>query len=296
MRGLVVTRKALKDTRTAAVAVGVVNVLMAGLVIGLYPEFKDMLGDLEELPPVYQAFLGDAGGFDTPEGFIAAEFFSWIPLLVITVAIIGGTGALAGEESAGTIDLVLAQPIPRWRLVVEKALGVAVAIAAISLVSIPGFIAMLPFFDTDIDVGRLTLATAGMVPLGLLYLGLSLWASAALPTRSAAVVAVVGVLVVAYILHTFGAVVPWLETPRKFQPFYWADGSRALVEGFTPAWAAWNALLVGLALAALAGAVRSFQRRDIAAGAREWGLRQALAAFGSRVNREQRGGHAPDVA
>lgn len=255
---------------------------MAALVIGLYPEFKGMLSDLEELPPVYQAFVGEAGGYDTPEGFIAAEFFSWIPLLVVTVAIIGGTGALAGEESAGTIDLVLAQPIPRWRLVVEKALGVGVAIAAISLVSIPGFIAMLPFFDTDIDVARLTLATAGMVPLGLLFLGLSLWASAALPTRSAAVVAVVGVLVAAYIVHTFGAVVPWLDTPRKLQPFYWGDGSRALVDGLTGAWLAWNALLLALSAVTLGGAVRSFERRDIASGAREWGLRQALSAIGRR--------------
>ncbi|GAB4338945.1 MAG: hypothetical protein Kow0010_27270 [Dehalococcoidia bacterium] len=283
MRGAVVARKALRDMRTAALAVGAVNVLMAALVIGLYPEFKDMLGDLEELPPIYQAFLGQAGGYDTPEGFIAAEFFSWIPLLIITVAIIGGTGALAGEESAGTMDLLLAQPIARWRLVVEKALGITVALVAMALVALPGFVAMLPFFDTDISVWKLALATAGMVPLGLLYLGLSLWAAAALPTRTSAVVAVVGLAVAAYILHTLGAVVPWLDTARKFQPFYWADGSRPLVEGLSAAWAGWNVLLLTLATGTLACAVYSFERRDIASGAREWGLRQALAAIGART-------------
>lgn len=289
MRRTTVIRKSLADVRTAATAVGIVNLLMAAMVIGIYPEFKDMLGDMEDLPPIYDAFLGQAGGFDTPAGFISAEFFSWIPLLVITIAIIGGTGSLAGEESAGTMDLLLAQPISRRRLVVEKAAGLALAVAIMSMVSLAGFLVALPFFDTDVGIDRLLAATVAMTLLGLLYLGIAMWAAAALPTRTSAAVAVAGVVVAAYILHMFGGVVTWLETVHKFQPFYWADGSRSMVDGFTAEWLAWAALLLGLTAVMLAGAVRSFERRDIASGAREWGLRHALLAVADRAGNSRQG-------
>jgi len=47
--------------------------------------------------------VGEAGSITFPEGFLTAEFFSTMPFVLITMAIIAGTGALAGEEAGGTL-------------------------------------------------------------------------------------------------------------------------------------------------------------------------------------------------
>lgn len=265
-------RKTLREVRTSVIAVALVMSLMAAFVIVLYPQFEDSLAGFDEMG-FYEGFLGEAGTFASPEGFLSAEFFSWIPLLLITVAIIGGTGTLAGEEAAGTLDLLLAQPITRRRLVLEKAAGLSLALLMAALLSLPGFVLGKLLVDFDIGYLRILEAVLNMMPVTLLYLALALWGSAALPGRGAAAVVCIGAVVAAYFLNTVGAVVEVLEVPRKLSPFYWADGSHVMLHGFDLLRAGG---LLAVAAALLALAVLSFQRRDIASGGRGISLTRLL--------------------
>jgi len=183
--------------------------------------------------------------------------------LVVTIAIIAGTGAVAGEEAEGTLELLLAQPLSRRRLLLSKALA--------ALAAIPAFAVGLVVVDIDIGFGRLVAATVMLLPLAALFLALAPWASAAFPTRSAAtvVVVVVGVLVASYVLQVFGLNVDFLAGPRHISPFYWADASETLRNGFP--WARFIGLSV-LAGALVAGAIWSFDRRDIANQSRDWSV------------------------
>lgn len=262
-------RKTLRDVRVSAVSVGVVVFLIALLDILIYPQYRETFEEAE-FGPAFESFFGEAGGFGTPEGFLSAEFFSWIPLLLITVAIIGGTGATAGEEGAGTLDLLLAQPVSRRRVLLEKSVGLALALTIATFCSLPGFLLAMAFVDFDLGVPRLFAATVNMLPVTFLYLALALWAGAALPSRTAAAVLCIGAVVVAYFLNTIGAAVDMLEIPRKLSPFYWADASHVLVRGFD--WPRALGLLL-LAAAFLILAVWSFERREIAAGGAEWSWR-----------------------
>ncbi len=265
-------RKTLREVRTSVIAVALVMSLMAAFVIVLYPQFEDSLAGFDEMG-FYEGFLGEAGTFASPEGFLSAEFFSWIPLLLITVAIIGGTGTLAGEEAAGTLDLLLAQPITRRRLVLEKAAGLSLALLMAALLSLPGFVLGKLLVDFDIGYLRILEAVLNMMPVTLLYLALALWGSAALPGRGAAAVVCIGAVVAAYFLNTVGAVVEVLEVPRKLSPFYWADGSHVMLHGFDLLRAGG---LLAVAAALLVMAVLSFERRDIASGGRGISLRRFL--------------------
>ncbi len=220
MARLMLLRKTLRDARTTTVAIGVANALMALFVVLIYPEYRDQLKDFQ-MPEAFRGLLGEAAGWSTPAGFLSAEFFSWVPLLLITLAIIAGSGAIAGEESAGTLDLLLAQPIPRPRLLLEKAAALTLALLLAALASIPGFLLGRAFVDIDLTSGRLVLAVLNMVPPALMFLTLSLWMSAALPGRGAAAAVATGAVVVAYFLNTVGAAVDLLETPRRLTPFYW---------------------------------------------------------------------------
>jgi len=161
-----------------------------------------------------RGFLGDTGDLTSPAGFFHAEFFSWVPLLLITVAIIGATGTLAGEEGAGTLEPLLALPVTRTRLLLEKCAGLTLALLLSALAMLPGFLVGLLFVDLDLRVGRMVLAALNMVPLAFLFLTLSLWAAAALPSRGAAAAVSIGAVVVTYFLNMLGATVTALETPR----------------------------------------------------------------------------------
>ena len=199
-------RKTLRDVRGATIGIGFVGLLMALLDLLVYPEYREMLKDFE-MPEAFKAFIGETGSMVTPEGFIAAEFFSWVPLLFVTLAIIGGTGALAGEEGAGTLDLLLAQPVSRSRLVLEKAGGLALAIALMAVATWPGFVVGSLVVDFEIDRWRVLSAVFNMIPISLVYLMLALWGGAALPSRGAAAVLAIGAVVAAYFLNTLGAAV-----------------------------------------------------------------------------------------
>jgi ABC-2 type transport system permease protein len=272
MTRLMLLRKTLRDVRGATIAIGGVIFLMALFVVLIYPEYSKSFGEME-IPEFFKGFLGESDDLASPTGFLSAEFFSWIPLLLITLAIIGGTGTLAGEEAAGTLDLLLAQPVSRTRLVAEKAAGLTLAVALAALAAVPGFLLGALFVDIGLGRDRLVLASANMIPLGLLFLMLSLWGSVVLPNRAAAVTLAGGIVVVTYFVYTLGAAVPLLETARTLTPFSWADGSRVLEKGLD-----WPRLLGLLLIAAgfFAHALWSFQRRDIATTAQEWSLASLL--------------------
>lgn len=273
-----ILRKTMRDYRVPIAAMALVAALIGLMDIAIYPSYRDSLGDFEL--GVFETMVGEAGSITSPEGFLSAEYFSWVPILFITVAVIAATGATAGEEAAGTLDLLLAQPISRRRLLMEKAAGLAIAASLGVLVSMLGFVAAKFFVEFDLGLWRLFEATIYMTPVILLFAALALWAGVTFTTRGVASMVVIGVVVAAYFLQLLGGAVPAMEDVRKLSPFYWSDASVVLVHGFN--WLRAFGMLAAAAIFLLL-ALWSFERRDIASGRREW----SLAAFLSRRRRAE---------
>lgn len=269
MRRLGLVRKTFRDTRGMTIGIAGVVAGVALLDVLIYPSYKDSLQNFE-LPAAMESFLGEATSIATPEGFLTAEFFSWVPLLLITLAIVAGTAAFAGEEGNGTLDLLLAQPVKRWRLAVEKGAALAACVVVAALAGLLGFALGKLWVEMEIGMGRIAATVAYMLPVALLFLMLSLWLSAALPTRGSAAIVATGITVVTYFVQLVGDLAPVLEALRTLSPFYWGEPSRVLVHGFDW-WRAAGLLAVAALFAALA--VWSLERREIAQGSREWGLR-----------------------
>lgn len=103
----------LRDRRGAMIGWSIGLGALALLVLLIFPSFSDAFAGLE-LPEFYQAF-GDFSDFSSLEGFFSAEFSIWLPLIFGIYAISAGTGTLAGEEEDGTLEILLAQPMPRWQ-------------------------------------------------------------------------------------------------------------------------------------------------------------------------------------
>jgi ABC-2 type transport system permease protein len=251
--------KVLRDVRWQIFWYGVGLASMAALIVYIWPSYSDQLGDLE-LPEAFQAFFGEID-FATPEGFLGLEFFGWVPALIAVFAIMRGTNTIAGEEVSGTMDILLAQPIRRSRLVIEMTASFVVATFLILTLTSVGWLVSVPFVaEMDIPIGRVLFATYSMAAFGLGFFAFSLWLSVALPTRASATAIAAMVAVFGYFANTLGGAVELLQPLRWASPFFYYDG-QALIAGDAGMWklgvllGSW-ALFTGLALI-------FFERREI---------------------------------
>lgn len=258
---IAIASKAFRDVRTVALSMAVTALLCGILFPPLYNSYSDFVVELKDLP-MYRAFTGTDINISEPGGYLAAAYFSWIPPLLAVIAIITATGALAGQEANGSLDLVLAQPLRRWRLVTGIAVGIGAALVAASLMAIPGIILGVHLANVDLGAGRVTLVVLANTTIVLFHLALALWLAALLPSRSHAIAGAIGVLTLGYFLESFGAAVDALHAFQLVSPFYWAEPGAVFANGIQ--WAR-LALILGATAVFFGLAIVSFERRDIAA-------------------------------
>lgn len=213
---------------------------------------------LEDYGDAAQAFFG-ATDITSPEGYLNSQFFSLtIPVLLLIYAVGAGSRAVAGEEEAGTLDLLLAQPLSRRRIVLEKAAATALQLGALSLVVFASIAATAPLFSLDIGVDRIAAAVTAVFLLALLHGLLALFVGAATGSRAVAIGVAAAVALAGYLLNGLGQIVDPLEPVRVLSPFRHVGDP--LADG--PGWG--FAVLAALALAFAALAPPALDRRDVA--------------------------------
>lgn len=267
-----ILRKSLQDQRWQVVGFGLVLAIVAALDIFIWPAYRETFQNVE-LPPAFEAFLGGGDlSIATGPGFLSAEFYSWIPILLVVYAIIQGTGATAGEESSGTLDLLLAQPVRRTHLVLAKTAAVIIGSVLIVAIGYAGFLVSMPFVEIKVSLADTAIANTNMLPITLFFFGLSLWLGTLAPSRAMAVAGAIGVATAAYFVNTIAEAVDQLDPLKFASPFYYFGAGQSLVHGFT--W--WHVLLLlGIAVACVALALRVFDGKDIGVST-GWDVRKSI--------------------
>ncbi len=195
----------------------------------------------------------------TDAGFLAAILFLYLPLLLVLYALVEA-GAWARDLDAGALELVLATPAPRRRVILERfgaltllLAGAPVVVELIVLVS--GRLAGL-----NLEAGYVTAAMLGIFPLELITASVVFL----LAGRAAAAIGtgVVGGLValsfVASLLYTVLNLPAWLADLSMFHQY----GS-PITDG--PRWGA-SLAMAALAAVVLALGVFGFSRADVQRG------------------------------
>lgn len=238
-------------------ALGVLTVLLYPS-IGAAPEMEELFADL---PPVAEVFVGDIIDITSPEGYLQSQLYAMVvPLLFMIYTIAQGSGAIAGEERTGTMDILLANPVRRWQVVVEKfgtmLVGGAVLAVAMWLSIMVGALIV----DMQIGLLRLAEATIGALLLAYAFGAFALLLGSATGQRGLSIGVSAGVGVAVYLLNGFALIVDWLEPFRVLSLFYYYLGNDPLNNGLDP----WHTLvLVLLTLILLAASMYAFQRRDV---------------------------------
>lgn len=225
--------------------------------IGANQQFQDLLASY---PPEILAFLGTTD-LTTPAGYLTSENFNiMVPILLLIVGVRAAVRSIAGLEREGTLDLVLATPTPRWRVVLESWVGVALFTLALVLVQLVMFGVLGPAFTLTVSVVGLAAMCLSLWLLVLLYSTLALAIGAATGrTEVAAGVATV-LAVVSFLVQTLAKLADWIKPLGPYSPWTWYIGNEPLVNGLRPVDLA---VFVVLILVFLVLGTLGFQRRDV---------------------------------
>jgi ABC-2 type transport system permease protein len=219
---------------------------------------------LRRVPKTAEAFLGGRVDFLSPTGWLAAAMTHPVSLaLLVGAALAVAAGAVATEVERGTVELVLARPVPRWSFLLGKAGATWVAVSAVELGAVAG---VLLARATVEGVGGIGLGSLGRAFLGswLLFgaLGMvGLAVSARSSLRGRAIGVSVAIVVGAFFLRFVALLIDRVSALRFASPFHYFRPPDLLTgQAMGPD----LGVLAALAAASLALAGWWFARRDLA--------------------------------
>ena len=258
--------RALADARRAllgwCVAVGLLVVMM----VGAYPAVRDQAASLTELlenyPDALKAFMGlEDVDYASGVGYLRAEMFGFtIPLLLLVLAIGRGASAIASEEERGTLELLLATPVRRSRVVAEKAAGMAgvvLLVAAVLWVALAGASAA---FGLGVAPARTAAAVFATALLAILFGAVALTVGGWTGRRGLAVGVATALAAATFVLESLARILDGLRPWRWLSPFAYYRDADPLARGLP---AQETTVLVAVALVAVAVGIAGFARRDV---------------------------------
>lgn len=258
--------KTLRDARRAIGWWSLGLIAMTALMIAVYPSVRDnpdLNTMVEDYPDAFKAFLGLGENIDytSATGYLNSELFAFmVPLLLLIAAIGAGARATAGEEERGTLDLLLANPISRRRLVLEKLGALAAEIALLASVLLLALVVGVETIGMSVSAAHLAAATLAAALLAFAFGAIALFLGAALGHRGAAIGITAACAVAAYLLNSLAEIVGFLEPLRGASPFYHYATNDALRSGLAVEHVGF---LLLLSAAAIVAAVVAFERRDL---------------------------------
>ena len=216
---------------------------------------------MQNLPDAVRSIIGT--NYTSPAGYLRAELFSLLgPVLLLVYGIGAGGKTIAGEEEARSLDLLITTPMPRGRVVADKAVTLALSLLALSALVFVVVIALGPPFGLNVAIVDVAAMCVMFFLLGLAFSWFALAVGCATGRRAWASAVAGGVAVVTYVLNAIAPTVSGLSWARPLSPFRWYLEPDPLVTGIHGE----NVLVLALiAVVCALVAVWAFGRRDLAA-------------------------------
>lgn len=266
MTGGLVLGQMLRERRRSFLWWGLAVAVLAVITAASYPAVKDSAASFDELmesmPEGLMQMMGAAEGITTPAGYLNSQFFSNIfPIVLLIFGIAAAAWTIAGAERDGTLEALLANPVHRWRVAVERFVGTTILLALLTLVATVVLIVLrVPFELADLSVSNLTAAGVGSFLLALLFTAIAFATGAATGSKGVAIAAGAGLATATYVIFGLSSLVDFFENLRWLAPWYWFLSPSPLTDGWTfPAIGA--PLLVSVPVVVIGTVI--FTRRDL---------------------------------
>ena len=264
---LTLLRKNLSDRwgGTLVYALGIMGYIL--MITAVYPTFKKTMAAKSQLlknyPKGLLQFFGvqniNAASFNN---YMTIELVGFIWVIIMAAFVIAWTRAMiSGEIRDGTMELLLAQPVERWKVLVSEGAGLLAGIAALTVVTAVGAIAFGSAFSAKVSYAGFAAYLPLGICLGLAIAGYSLLFSALLDDPRRAAMAATGLTLFFYVLHFVSQYSSVVAKIDWFGVFHWYNPLSVLDSGNVPV----KSILILLAFAAIGfgAATAVFQRKDI---------------------------------
>lgn len=241
--------------------VGVVAVVIFS--IAFYPAIEGSPGFDElmtQLPESVRPLIGTLD-ITSPIGYLLSQvYLFFLPAVFLVYAIGRGASTIAGEEEAGTLDLLLAQPISRLRLYVTKAVTLIIGVCVLGIASWLPTLFLGPVLGLDLPWWNLLAVTLQLVLLACFFAVVALAVASAIGRRTIGAAVGAALAFITYLIDGFGQSIEWLEGLRPISPWYWYDPTSALADGVVIPGAL---VLIAASLVVAVVGGWSFQRRSL---------------------------------
>jgi len=261
----------LKFGRWGILAWGILIFLYGILAMYLYPTMTgsslDILGYINALPDAMKAAFGyESIDFTnltfTPEAFATLEFLVLWPLLIGIYGIFASI-SLARETERGTLDLLLVQPVKRYKVLVSKFAVFIFATLMIATASLLGLLFGTAIINETVDTMSLALALLEALLLVFSFASFTLLCSVIfLKPRKSLLVS--GVFIGGFYILNFMMPIlnPSISCVRNISLFYHYQPYEIVNNASLDQTAVF--VYVGVSIACFVAALVIFQRRDLA--------------------------------
>ena len=234
-----------------------------------YAAFWPTINDpqMQELLENYPAALMEAINYtniSTAAGYLNATVYGLVvAVLLLVFAVSTGARIIAGDEEAGWLDLVLAHPVSRGGVALQRFAAFAVSVLVIVSVFWVAMVAISsPAQLTSVSPAMLAGIHLHLAAFALLFGSVTFCVGAATGRRALALGVGAGIGLLGYAMNGVIPQVEGLEWVRDYSPFAWLNGSEPLANGVH---LGYLGLMLGLSLLLVAIGTLAFQRRDVAA-------------------------------
>jgi ABC-2 type transport system permease protein len=256
--------KTLWDARRALLGWTLAIAAVGAMYASFWPTINTP--DMQKALASYPKALREAFHYDdmaSAAGYVGSTVYGLlIPLLVAVFAITYGTRAVAGDEEAGTLDLLLAHPVSRVSTALQRVAALATAVTVISFVLWLAMLAITgPAKLGGISAGEFAAANLQLVLFGLCIGAVAFAVGASTGRKAIAIGVTAGVTVLAYLANGVFPQVESLKWTRDVSPWHWYTGGEPLKNGLP---VGDSLLLLGTAVVLVALGTWRFNRRDVA--------------------------------
>lgn len=221
------------------------------------PEYGELIQNLPER-------LAEAMGWSdiaSPHGYLGSTVFGILgPIVAIIFAISTGARDIAGDEENGTLELLIAHPVTRTRVVLQRAAALGIALLGTGLVVFAGILVIAEPIDLELPISHVAAASLQLVLLAAVFGALAMLVGGIVGRRGLVIGITAVVAVLAYLANGVATMVEALAWVQNLSPFYWFAGTETLRDGLDPTNAG---LLAAVATLFIAGAATAFNRRDV---------------------------------
>lgn len=247
--------KSLRDQLGSMLGWGLSLGALGAVIVGTTKEaLAPMYGIMNSIPWFTKMF----GKMDTNEAYLAVGLFSYLPLMIVVLALTQVWG-WASDEEEGRLDLLVSEPLPRWQIILARYVASVISLVGVLAITLLSILAVARIANVELNARHIVDAIAATAPLALVALAFGLAVATWLARPGPAVAVTGGAVIVMFFISTLAPLFEWPEAVRRLSIFYLYG--RPIAEGIP-----WGNMAI-LTTATFVFAVLSIagvQRRDIA--------------------------------